>query len=155
MKQKIHTKPGEIIQILDKNESKEFVSHWMTTYCKNKLGLNTKSYKWHIFCNKGYPSLEGQKALDAYFNQICSEYYIMDNDTEEVFMTDTRPTHCSISDYYVFPKNLAWTMAFTHEDGWIGPFFATHPNNEKLDIENQEKLEKQKQIEIAKQKGWC
>ena len=28
------------------------------------------------------------------------------------------------ADAYVFPPDLAWTMVFTHEDGWLGPYFS-------------------------------
>jgi hypothetical protein len=27
-------------------------------------------------------------------------------------------------DIYVWPNGLDWTMAFTHEDGWLGPYFS-------------------------------
>jgi hypothetical protein len=27
-------------------------------------------------------------------------------------------------DIYVWPDGLEWTMAFTHEDGWFGPYFS-------------------------------
>jgi hypothetical protein len=27
-------------------------------------------------------------------------------------------------DIYVWPDGLDWTMAFTHEDGWFGPYFS-------------------------------
>jgi hypothetical protein len=27
-------------------------------------------------------------------------------------------------DIYVWPDGLDWTMAFTHDDGWLGPYFS-------------------------------
>ena len=45
-------------------------------------------------------------------------------------------------------------MAFTHEEGWMGPYFAKHENYETLKLKNEKQIEKNKQIEIAKQKGW-
>jgi hypothetical protein len=39
-------------------------------------------------------------------------------------------------DFHVFPKNFAWSMAFTHEDGWIGPKFFKHVKYEQLQKQN-------------------
>lgn len=57
-------------------------------------------------------------------------------------------------DFYVFPSNLAWTMAFTHEDGWLGPYFARHRNFTELNKANLEKIRKLHQAEAAHLKGW-
>lgn len=45
--------------------------------------------------------------------------------------------------------------AFTHEDGWLDPYFAKHQQWENLELENKFKLKKLRQKELAKQKGWC
>lgn len=61
-------------------------------------------------------------------------------------------------DYCVFPANLAWTMAFTHEDGWLGPYFAKHPDYSKLIAQEAElhsiRQRKNREIKRAKQNGW-
>jgi len=95
-----------------------------------------------------------KKAIQAYLKQSAVAYFIMSNDHECVISTDIRPESCNLSDYYVFPENLAWTMAFTHEEGWMGPYFAKHPDYEQLNKENLKKIEKVKQIDLAKRKGW-
>ena len=63
-----------------------------------------------------------------------------------VFATDLLPEHCVYSDFYVFPKNMAWTMAFTHEDGWIGSYFAKHPDYDALNAKNIARIRKNKDI---------
>ena len=70
------------------------------------------------------------------------------------FVTDQRPTNCYLSDWYVFPENFAWTMAFTHEDGWLGPYFARHERFSELNRENEMKIRKAREAEVARLKGW-
>jgi hypothetical protein len=61
--------------------------------------------------------------------------------------TDVLPASSSWSDYYVFPPDFAWTMAFTHEAGWLGPYFARHPDYERLH-------RKAQKAAVAREKGW-
>ena len=46
-------------------------------------------------------------------------------------------------------------MAFTHEAGWLGPYFARHRDFATLDAENQAKLRKVQERAEARAKGWC
>jgi hypothetical protein len=46
-------------------------------------------------------------------------------------------------------------MAFTHEDGWLGPYFARHASYQGLNAENLAKILKAKKAEEARLKGWC
>jgi hypothetical protein len=50
---------------------------------------------------------------------------------------------------------MAWTMAFTHEDGWLGPYFARHASYQNLNAENLAMIRKAKKAEEARLKGWC
>jgi hypothetical protein len=36
-----------------------------------------------------------------------------------------RPLELGRDDCNVCPPDFEWTMAFTHEDGWLGPYFST------------------------------
>ena len=154
MESPIDCVPGKILKIYVKKDMWIFEKLWMSTFCKNKQGLNTKSYKWHIFSGDGHPSTTGEKALNEYQSQVAPEFIVMANDDELAVATDELPQSCNLSDFYVFPKNMAWTMAFTHEDGWLGPYFAKHPDYEYLNSENIRIIEKNRQIEMAKSKGW-
>jgi hypothetical protein len=93
--------------------------------------------------------------LQQYKRQVGVEFVVLSNDRKLAFVTELLPESSSLTDYYVFPPNLAWTMAFTHEDGWLGPYFARHPDFAKLEAENQHKLQKHRQAEAARQKGWA
>ncbi|WNO11291.1 DUF4275 family protein [Teredinibacter sp. KSP-S5-2] len=147
-------KPGQVIKIYSHLESKEIERSWMAIFCKNKTGLNTKDYKWHIFSGGGYPSLEADEAQEAYESHVSAKYVVMPNNGEPALLTDERPSNLNYYDVYVFPENMAWTMAFTHEEGWLGPYFAKHPSYTQLEKENEKYKEKLKQIEIARNRGW-
>jgi hypothetical protein len=109
---------------------------------------------WHVFSYGAYPSVALQDAFNAYAGVASLEYVVLSNDGDGAFITNQKPTSCSFRDYYVFPKNLAWTMAFTHEDGWLGPFFAKHRDFDKLNGENLNKMRKAEEAAEAKRKGY-
>jgi hypothetical protein len=45
-------------------------------------------------------------------------------------------------------------MAFTHEDGWLGPYFARHERFSELNRDNEMKIRKACEAEAARLKGW-
>ena len=45
-------------------------------------------------------------------------------------------------------------MCLTHEDGWLGPYFAHHPEWEQLDQINQSTLQKSREKAAARRKGY-
>ncbi len=147
-----------IIQEYNQNETDEYRKLWIKTFCKNKQGVNIKSYLWHIFSSSRYHSVCKKEAKTEYDNHTSSEYVILSNNDELAILVTEKPYNFNNQDFYVFPKNMAWTMAFTHEDDWLGPFFAKHVNYKKLNSRNNchYKLNQKKKIEIekAKKNGW-
>ena len=150
--------PGEVTRIFSEAETKEIDAAWVKAYCKDKQGANIKAYRWHIFSFEKYPAVDGEEANNLYLSKNEPEYIILPNDGECAIETNQLPTECTLMDYLVFPKNMAWTMAFTHEAGWLGPYFAKHKRYEQLNRDNtlelERRLKKQKEIELAKSKGW-
>lgn len=151
----ITVSPGIVLDVLEDDEAGQVIEGWLNIFAKNRLGCRIKDYKWHLFSGGVYESEEGDRAIETYNSHIAEEYLVIDNDESVVFVTDHRPDKVELSDYYVCPRNMAWTMAFTHEDGWLGPYFARHLEYERLESENIAYLEKIKQIEHAKKMGWC
>ena len=149
----IKVSPGKLLKVFDDAETKIIEQQWIDIFCKNKIGLNIKQYKWHIFCGEGYPSIEGKLAEEKYKKHNSPNYIVMSNEGE-AFLTDEKPDNLNYQDSYVFPENLAWTMAFTHEEGWMGPYFAKHKDYTRLEEKNMHRIKKLKQIELAKSKGW-
>ena len=147
--------PGVVLQIFGEEEAAHVIQDLLGVFARKRLGCRIKNYKWHLFSGGFYEAEEGSNAEAVYRSHVAENYLVIDNDESAVFLTDQRPEKVDLSDYYVCPRNMAWTMAFTHEDGWLGPYFARHPQYEQLEQENLAYIEKVKQIEHAKKMGWC
>jgi len=149
----IAIEPGAVLRAYSSAESKQLAARWLSTF-GGSGAPDTKSYLWHVFSFQAYPSLSGQEARTEYDLQVAPRFVILSNDRDQAVETDVRPTTCSESDFLIFPPNMAWTMAFTHEDGWLGPYFAKHSQYSKLNQENIDQIAKAQAIEQARQKGW-
>ncbi len=135
-------------------EATRFANEWRAVFGANKQGINTHAFLWHVFSADCYPCMRGDAAIEEYKRQSGVEFVVLANDSTIAFLTDMLPESSSLSDYYVFPPNLAWTMAFTHEDGWLGPYFARHPHYETLNQMNLAMMHKARAKAEAKRKGW-
>ncbi|WP_416762198.1 DUF4275 family protein [Roseateles sp. So40a] len=147
-------RPGQVLRTLSEDAAAAMTKAWMQVYGRRGQGLNMKDFMWHVFSGGGYDCVSGQEALAAYATRQAAEYVVLSNDRRTVFVTDVRPDRAALSDYMVFPSNLAWTMAFTHEDGWLGPYFAVHPDAARLEADILAGIRKKQQIEAARAKGW-
>jgi hypothetical protein len=110
---------------------------------------------WHVFSFERYPSISRAAAVAEYERHGAPEYAVLSNDKDEGLITDLRPISASIADYLVCPLNLAWTMAFTHEDDCLGPYFARHREYDRLQVANRQGLRKLEEATLAKQRGWA
>ncbi|KQU67164.1 MULTISPECIES: DUF4275 family protein [unclassified Rhizobacter] len=146
--------PGRVTSTFTKPEVAALVAQWLEVFGLDRFGVNARAYLWHVFSNERYPSVSGEAAQAAYDQQQAPGYIVLSNDRDLAFTTDQRPARAMLRDYQVFPPNLAWTMSFTHEDGWLGPYFAKHPQYDKLNAANLAKLQKAHDIEAARRKGW-
>jgi len=147
--------PGKVVEVFSEDDSKAIIQKWLGIFARKRKGCRIKDFKWHVFSGGFFESLQGEDAVALYMQHISGRYIIIDNAETCVFTTNKRPDKVGLSDYYVCPLNMAWTMAFTHEDGLLGPYFAKHPNYTDLEVENERYREKLKQIEEAKRNGWC
>jgi hypothetical protein len=143
-----------IVREYDEAEAQAWARLWLRVYARNRQGANIKAYLWHIFSFQRYPSLSGAAAEGEYLKQTGAEFVVLSNDCTQALLTDQLPKVRPWSDCYVFPPNLAWTMALTHEDGWLGPYFARHRDHVSLDLENEKRLRKAHEKEVARRKGW-
>jgi hypothetical protein len=137
-----------------KDEVASLVQQWLEVFARDRKGMNTNAFMWHVFSGSRFPALEGEQARVEYLRQVCCEFVVLSNDRHAAFLADTRPEDRPFSDFYVFPPNLAWTMAFTHEEGWLGPYFAQHPNYADLNPANVARVKKQEEIAHARSRGW-
>lgn len=113
-----------------------------------------KQYLWHTFSHGAYPSVSGDEAERCYAEQDAPEFVVLHNDRRTALLTDAPPRWLSRLDVYVFPPDLAWTMAFTHEDGWLGPYFALHPDHAALTQHRMAAAHKQQAKAHAQRNGW-
>lgn len=137
-----------------------WVAQWLAVFGGNRLGVGAKHFLWHIFANDHYPSVCAEPAYDQYVQHSAREHVVLANDRRHAVLVDQRPdvppltTFNGWTDFYVFPTNLAWTLARTHEEIWLGPYFARHPDYETLNRANQMALKKAQMIREARGKGW-
>jgi hypothetical protein len=120
---------------------------WLSIFCnytiKEKNEININLFKWHTFSNDKFPACQHNEAETIYIQQKSTRYFVLPefhaHPNEVAFSTNMKPNltlRKALVDFYVFPKNIAWTMAFTHEDGWFGPYFSKHPDFEQLNKKN-------------------
>jgi len=153
-KSQLEVGPGEVLRRLTPEETEQLCGQWELAYPADRDGIHVEKFMWHVFSNRRYPSVDRAAALAEYEKQEAPKYLVLANDRNEGLITDLRPTTASIADYLVCPLNWAWTMAFTHEDEWIGPFFAIHRDYDRLQVANVKGMRKVREAEIAKQRGW-
>lgn len=146
--------PEHILREYDEADAQAWAQQWLRAFGRDRQGTNTKSFLWHIFSSGRYPSLSGEPAEAEYLKQTGAEFVVLSNDRTRALLTRELPRERPWYDCYVFPPNMAWTMALTHEDGWLGPYFARHRDYVALDLENQSRLRKAREKEAARAKGW-
>lgn len=151
-------KPENLLQTYTKDESLAWVKRWRGVYAGVERAPGMAQYLWHTFSCGAYPSASRAEAERRYFEHQGSEVIVLSNDRKTAFRVDVLPVSVRMIDFYVFPPDLSWTMAFTHEDGWLGPYFAKHPDYEARVAKTRQKrvAAEQKAIELkrAKQQGW-
>jgi len=154
----LEVEPGRLLRRFAEDEALELTNQWINVYAQHAQGANLKAYLWHTFSFGAYTSVCKREAELLYEQQVATELVVLSNDRRSALLTDALPTKCDVMDYLVFPTNLAWTMAFTHEDGWLGPYFAKHAAYDALVAQDLERTRTQlgrvNQIERAKREGW-
>lgn len=145
----------QIIRQYTEAEAKELARDWLAVFGRDRQGINTKAFMWHVFSSGRYPSLADAEAEAEYQQKTGVAFVVLSNDRNAAYLTGDLPVRPAWSDCYVFPPNLAWTMAFTHEAGWLGPYFARHHDFVRLEADNQAMLRKAQERAAARAKGWC
>lgn len=119
--------------LLPKLERRNLLQDWREVYA---AGLHLQKgrwkhgpYEWHVFSFEYAHALRGERALEAYEAEqpsaviVCPEGPIK-LDAVRLWdgeLPDFRAEH---DDVLVWPEDLAWTMAFTHEQSMgLGPYF--------------------------------
>lgn len=122
-------------QRLDLRLRWELLQGWRHVYAAGLHAATGKwrrpDFEWHVFSFRYARAIEGEKAAAAYASINVPPSFIVcpedeDEDTPAFRIAGgTLPSLRQTGlDIYVWPDDLAWTMAFTHEDGFCGPYFS-------------------------------
>jgi hypothetical protein len=147
--------PGAVLRRFTPEQSEQLCGEWQLAYPADRDGIHIEQFMWHVFSFRRYPSVAKAAALAEYEKQEAPKYLVLADDRGAGLITDLRPTTVSIADYLVCPLNWAWTMAFTHEDDDLGPYFAIHRDYDRLQASNVKGMRQRREAELAKQRGWA
>lgn len=112
------------------NKESMLVHHrWHEAFPPKESGsFGSRQFLWHVFSARLHPAKTGTAALDAYraVAHGIAEFYVMSAAAGRAIVEryDGAAPDFSGDDQIVFPPSFAWTMCFTHEEPWLGPFFA-------------------------------
>lgn len=116
---------------LTPQEHHDIEKRWLAAFAskvKKETGVWVfEKYRWHGFNLGLQPSVKGEDALKAYLSQWPAPYVIFDErgDWTYACTSSAYPDFAPLGgDIYVAHHNMKWTMAFTHEQPEIGPFFS-------------------------------
>ena len=120
---------GVTFTSLDLSAARAFDQRRLATIAASR-SPEPRAQRWHVFSFHRYPSLEGAAALSAYLGQWSAPFYVFNEALDFCALCDAQP-YPDLSelrcDIYVTHQNLKWTVAFTHEQPHLGPFFAQQP----------------------------
>lgn len=85
-------------------------------------------YEWHAFSYEFARSKRGARGLALYLAESDREVFVVPEDEgDDAFVCRASAlidfTDCE-TDILVFPRALEWTVAYTHEQPELGPYFS-------------------------------
>lgn len=131
----------------NEEESENLMKNWLAEFAntsyKEFLRLRLNEYIWERL-NSDRETLDFPHSVQAYSLHRVSDFYLMRKTKEGPKLSHATAKELplfSFKEVIVFPKNLAWTMIFTHEDKSIvrSPFFIKNSDYQKLNLKNEEK----------------
>jgi hypothetical protein len=111
----------------------EFMQEWRQVYPARLHAVTGKwtwhGFEWHVFSYEHARAIHGVKAWFTYASLSAPPLFIICPQDERYSAFEVRDGSLpdfrnSGLDLYVWPDDLEWTMAFTHEEDWHGPFFS-------------------------------
>ena len=116
---------------LSREAVEQFSDQWLRTFAplvKKEHGAYIyRSYRWHAYSFRLQPHIDGEEAIKKYRHQPKSPFYVFNESLSYCALckAESYPDLSDLhTDIYVTHNKMAWTMAFTHEQPQIGPFFA-------------------------------
>ena len=124
---------GGQAHLLTRKHRHELNQKWREVYA---VGLHAATnswihlgYDWHVFSYNYARALAREEARTAYSQVPTSDRTIVCPREERLpayeIIGGQPPNFCyQGQDILIWPIGFAWTMAFTHEDDWFGPYFS-------------------------------
>lgn len=120
-----------LLEHLDSEAIAEFSRAWLSAFAlntkKERSQRGYRGFKWECFLGSGHKArVEGAVAMTRYYNQWQAPFVAFNEAGTWGFKctSDAYPDLTDLhDDIYVTHHNMKWTMAFTHEQPDIGPFF--------------------------------
>ena len=119
--------------LLTTSNRRELIQGWREVYA---VGLHAATgkwiklgYDWHVF-SYGHARALARNQAEAVYAQLPRENRTIvcphDNRLSAYEIVGGHPPDFRTQglDITIWSADLAWTMAFTHEDGWLGPYFS-------------------------------
>jgi hypothetical protein len=107
---------------------------WRHTFAQSVRGATGQfthlGFDWHAFSYSFVHALQGDAARAEYRSrQRRQRFLVLDGPTMTAGFaceSETLPSFDRAGvDVYVVPEDFSWTMVFTHEGDWLGPYFTT------------------------------
>jgi len=116
---------------LTRDEKQTYDRKWLETFArrvKKQTGQWVyNGYMWHTFSFEFVKARSGAEAIQLYEGEKSTKYLILsDQDRHPSYLCDGMEligAEVFDDDYYVVPFDYEWTMAFTHEQPELGPYF--------------------------------
>jgi hypothetical protein len=120
-------------EVLERRERWRLSQRWRETFA---IGLHAArglwklgEFDWHLFSFEYTPAWKGARAVAAYLG-LHAPSFIASPEREALsavrIIGGELPDFLGLcDDICVWPEDLTWTMAFTHERDWgFGPYFS-------------------------------
>lgn len=120
------------MSVLDLHTRERVMQAWRETFARSVKAQTGswvhRGYEWHAFSYDFTQSKSGARGLALYLAETPSEVYVIPEDDGDDAFVFRAPALLDFSDcqtdIIVFPPDFRWTVAFTHEQPDLGPYFA-------------------------------
>jgi hypothetical protein len=123
---------GGDVTMLTLRERHDALQHWRGTYAAGLHAMTGswqhQGYDWHLFSFEYVRALKHHRAVEAYLAQRSEDILVVPESERRQAVRikggNLPELRAILDDFLVWPTDLEWTMAFTHEESiGLGPYF--------------------------------
>lgn len=132
---------GLAFEPLRRGDARRHFAAWCEAFC-GPVKLRTGKYRlrrfhWHAFSFALVEALNHQEAFEQYSSMPPGPVLAIPESWSagpgvRITVAVLPDLTFLRTDIYVFPESMEWTMAFTHEQPWLGPYFAWRPMGQPI-----------------------